>query len=284
MNDPRALLAKEWTTIERITAFIGRRYRLRPEEVEDLTSLVALKLYENDCAVIREFRGASSLITYLRVVVRRIFLDDYIHEKGKWHSSAEAKRLGPIAIELERLIHRDGLPRELAIAQVRPVHPEIGDEELELLLARLPQRTRWSRVPLDESVAESTPNCDEADLLTIDRERQEISARAAAIIRQYLTTVPPHDRLMLQFQFDSNMQISQIARMLQIDQAVLYRRRQKLFRELAAALQSEGIRSKEIYDLIGHMDNEVDFGLKSKPYSPSLDEGNRAAAEGDRGK
>ncbi len=284
MNDPRALLTKEWTTIERITAFIGRRYRLRPEEVEDLTSLVALKLYENDCAVIREFRGASSLVTYLRVVVRRIFLDDYIHEKGKWHSSAEARRLGPVALELERLIHRDGLPRELAIAQLQSAHPEAGDDELDLLLARLPQRTRWSRVPLDDSVAESTPNCDEADLLTIDRERREISARAAAVVRQYLATASPHDRLMLQFQYDSNMQISQIARMLQMDQAVLYRRRQKLFRDLAAALRSEGITSKEIFDLIGHMDNEVDFGLKSNTYGPSLDEGNGAAVEGDRGK
>lgn len=279
MNDPRAVLTNEWPTVERITAFVGRRYRLHVDEIEDLGSLVALKLYEDDCRIVREFRGNSSLASYLRIVIQRIFLDDYIHEKGKWHASAEATRLGPAAVELERLIHRDGHPRELALSRVAASHPEIERQELDGMLARLPQRTRWSRVPLDE-VADCTPNRDETDLLTIDRERREISERAAAVIRQYLATVAANDRLMLQFQFESGMQISQIARALQADQAVLYRRRQKLFRELAAALQRAGITPREIGDLIGHMDAEVDFGLKNSEVRPSQDEEGQTAGEG----
>ena len=49
-----------------------RSVRLRPEETEDVAAEVLLKIVAKDFKVLREFRGSSSLATYLTVVARRI--------------------------------------------------------------------------------------------------------------------------------------------------------------------------------------------------------------------
>lgn len=45
---------------------------LDPEEVEDLAQEVLLQIVANDYAVLKQFRGKSSLATYLAVIARRI--------------------------------------------------------------------------------------------------------------------------------------------------------------------------------------------------------------------
>jgi RNA polymerase sigma-70 factor (ECF subfamily) len=49
---------------------------LRPEDVEDLSAEVMLQIVANDYAVLRQFRGASSLATYLTVIARRICVQE----------------------------------------------------------------------------------------------------------------------------------------------------------------------------------------------------------------
>ena len=60
--------------------------------------------------------------TYLTVVIHRLFLDYRIRLWGKWRPSAEAKRLGAVAIALERLIVRDGWSFEQAVEVLRTNH------------------------------------------------------------------------------------------------------------------------------------------------------------------
>src|SRR5262245_22557834 len=45
---------------------------LSPEEVEDIAQEVLLQVVANDYAVLKQFRGRSSLATYLTVIARRI--------------------------------------------------------------------------------------------------------------------------------------------------------------------------------------------------------------------
>ncbi len=45
---------------------------LRPEDTEDLAAEILLQLVSSDYAVLRQFRGQSSLATYLTVIARRI--------------------------------------------------------------------------------------------------------------------------------------------------------------------------------------------------------------------
>jgi RNA polymerase sigma-70 factor (ECF subfamily) len=53
-----------------------RSIRLSPEDRDDLCAEVFLGVIRNDLAVLRNFRGQSSLATYLTVVARRIVVRD----------------------------------------------------------------------------------------------------------------------------------------------------------------------------------------------------------------
>lgn len=58
-----------------------RSVTLRPEDVDDLCAEVFLQLVANDFAVLRHFRGKSSLATYLTVVARRIVVAEMTRRK-----------------------------------------------------------------------------------------------------------------------------------------------------------------------------------------------------------
>ncbi len=57
--------------------------RMGPEEIDDLCSEVFLQIVANNAAVLQQFRGRSSLQTYLTVIVRRIV----VHEVNRRHRS-----------------------------------------------------------------------------------------------------------------------------------------------------------------------------------------------------
>lgn len=56
----------------------SRSIRLSPEDRDDLCAEVFLAVIRNDFAVLRNFRGQSSLATYLTVVARRIVVRDLL--------------------------------------------------------------------------------------------------------------------------------------------------------------------------------------------------------------
>src|SRR5438477_2184917 len=64
-----------------------RSVPLRPEDTEDLAAEVLLQIVANDYAVLRQFRGNSSLATYLTVVARRIC----VHELARRAAAREVQ-------------------------------------------------------------------------------------------------------------------------------------------------------------------------------------------------
>jgi RNA polymerase sigma-70 factor (ECF subfamily) len=59
-----------------------RSVRLEPSDIEDLASEVFLTLLTDDLAVLRKFRGESSLATYLAVVARRVVVREILKWKN----------------------------------------------------------------------------------------------------------------------------------------------------------------------------------------------------------
>jgi len=59
----------------------ARSIRLSPEDRDDLCAEVFLRLMEDDFAILRHFRGQSSLATYLAVVARRIVVRQLMSRK-----------------------------------------------------------------------------------------------------------------------------------------------------------------------------------------------------------
>jgi RNA polymerase sigma-70 factor (ECF subfamily) len=103
-----------------------RSYPLRPEDKEDVAAAVLLKIVEHDYAALRQFRGKSSLASYLTVIARRTCVNELAnrsHAKDN-HGSVKAD---------------DHLPEKA------PTKPKPGLETLEevgKLLKKLPSRER----------------------------------------------------------------------------------------------------------------------------------------------
>ena len=70
----------------------ARSIRLGPQDRDDLSAEVFLAVIKGDFALLRNFRGQSSLATYLTVVARRIVVRELLHRKS-------TSRLGDAAAE-----------------------------------------------------------------------------------------------------------------------------------------------------------------------------------------
>lgn len=255
--DPQELLVANLALVERAVAFVSRRYRLAPDEQEEFGAIVRLRLVENEYAIIRKFEGRSSFAAYITVVVQRLLLDHRVHQWGKWHPSAEARRLGEVAIEVEKLIRRDGRTVDEAMPVLQQRHGSLTREEVQRIADRLPERAPKKRiVPLEEADAvgvESAP--------VLSSEHERLSERLSSAVRDFLSKLEPEDRLALQLRFDGGMSVADISRSLRLDQKKLYRRMEAHLRDLRRALESQGIAAEEAADLIGDRGVVLDFRL-----------------------
>jgi RNA polymerase sigma-70 factor, ECF subfamily len=100
---------------------------LRPEDVEDLAAEVLLQIVSGDYAVLRQFRGNSSLATYLTVIARRIC----VHELSRRYAAREVQPPAQQA-QLDE-IEDEEVPRSPGLESL---------EEVEKLLSKLPSRER----------------------------------------------------------------------------------------------------------------------------------------------
>src|ERR1700757_5192055 len=136
MNPEERFLANV-PTIERIAAFYCRRMHLSDADTEDFIGYVKLELIERDYEIIAKFEGRSSFTTYLTTVIHRLLYQHRTKEWGKWRPSAEAKRMGDVAIALERLTTRDGYSLSEAVAMMTTGNaPAASGRELEAISLR----------------------------------------------------------------------------------------------------------------------------------------------------
>jgi RNA polymerase sigma-70 factor (ECF subfamily) len=73
-----------------------RSVRLGPEDVEDIAAEVLLKIIANNYKVLREFRGESSLATYLTVVSRRICVQELVRRQQRKAALARGDMRVPV--------------------------------------------------------------------------------------------------------------------------------------------------------------------------------------------
>ena len=87
--------------IERLIEYTCRRAHCPAQEAEEFAGWAKLRFVSGDYGILRKFEGKSALSTYLSVVLQRLFLDFRVERWGKWRPSAEAKRMGPLAVRVE---------------------------------------------------------------------------------------------------------------------------------------------------------------------------------------
>jgi RNA polymerase sigma factor (sigma-70 family) len=232
--------------IDEVTLSVCRRHRLSSPEAEDFAAEVHLHFLERNSEVLRRFEGRSSLRTFLSVVISRLLLDYRNRLWGKWRPSAEARRLGPTAMLVERLVSRDEWTLEQALEMLRINHQVTINGALLAFCQRLSARGP-GRQFVSESEAhqvESGTPSPEANVL--NAEQDFIAKRVRTVLGRVLQALVPEERLILKMRFYDAVPVADIARALHLDQKRLYRTIERLLAELRELLKTEGISRDDI--------------------------------------
>lgn len=259
MNPEERFLANV-PTIERIASFYCRRMHMSEADTEDFVSYVKVELIDRDYEIIAKFEGRSSFTTYLTTVIHRLLYQHRTKEWGKWRPSAEAKRMGDVAITLERLTTRDGYSLAEAVELMTTGNtPAASRRELEAIALRLPPRAPRPMLVTEETAPDLIAAADDPSDGPMSREREQLARRAASVLDGIMSSFEPEDRLILEMRFWSAQRVADIAGTLHLDAKKTYKRIDKLLGKARTALERAGIGRKEIDDLFAHGDRPVEI-------------------------
>lgn len=259
MNNPRSDLQPRPTQVKDEALFLAslpvidaairqvcRRHHLTAAEADDFASEVRLHFIERNYEPLRKFQGRSTLRSYLVAVVQHLFLDYRNRLWGKWRPSAEAKRQGPLAMLVERLVTRDGWTLEQAVEIVRTNHDVEVTETHQALYAKLTQRAPARQfVPEVEAAnVESQGPAPDGNLLRA--EQDFLAKRVQTALDRVRQTLSAEERLILKMRFEDAMAVADIARALHLNQKRLYRTIEQLLAKLRQGLVAEGVDGAEI--------------------------------------
>ena len=232
--------------IDDVTAQVCRRHRLNATESDDFRSDVRLHFIERNYEVLRKFEGRCALSTYINVVVQRLFLDFRNKQWGRWRPSIEARRLGPTAILIERLVTRDNWPLEQALEMVRVNHQVEIDDTMLAFCNTLSARTPGRRLVSEDDAAEVASTGPSADDNVVSAERDFLAKRVQAALERARQGLPPMERLILKMRFEDCAAVADIARVLHLEQRPLYRTLERLLKTVGAAMAAEGVSLADI--------------------------------------
>jgi RNA polymerase sigma factor (sigma-70 family) len=224
-----------------VIAYVVRCSRLRPDDADEFTQTVHLKLLERNYAPLDAYSGRSSLRTFLVVIVRRQLLDWRNAQYGRWRPTARARREGQPAVDLERLVARDGLSRDEAVAVLTGRDRSLNASMLRELAACISPRRRARHVALDD--IESTGRCEFEDPVAREEAAAVERRLRAALCRAY-GRLPAEDRRFLQLRFGRGISITAIAALQGMPVKLLFRRMDRIKLTLRRAIVRSGVTSQ----------------------------------------
>jgi RNA polymerase sigma factor for flagellar operon FliA len=238
--------------IEQIARSLCRRYGLDREESDDFVGLTRLKLVEDDYAVLRKFRGESSITTYLAVVIAMLMRERHVRTAGRWRPSAEARRQGAWAVRLETLVYRNGWTLREAAETLRSAQlTTLSDRELSAALAKLPRRMPLRPlVAATESSNAAAAGVERADAPLLDETKLGEQEAAQTTLEGALDQLSAEDRVVVRLLFWNGLSVADCARALSIPQKPLYRHVGRLLQLLRAKLEAAGITTEHVRSLI----------------------------------
>ena len=244
-------------SIEEALRYVAFRRRLPPIEFQELQSYVSLKLIENDYARLRKQSTEGSMSAYLHVVIQRLYLDHQIGKWGKWHASAEARRSGEIAVQLERLIYRDGHTIQEAVELLREMsHVYASREDLLRFAYALPVRYRPRFVTDDQAYEHGTS----VAVDPIERRENEVGARRLqAGLTRAMSELDDDDRRLLEMRFNDRRTVPEIAANLDVDPKPLYARIRRVLARIRHRLERGGLGGREAVLYLGLTARTIDL-------------------------
>jgi RNA polymerase sigma factor for flagellar operon FliA len=246
------VFASELALIERVIQWVCARRSLRGADAEDFASTVKLRLIENDYEILSRFEGRSSLKTYVTAVINRLYIDFQNQRFGKWRPSAQARRLGPVALRLECLLYRDGLTFEEACAVLQnDVTVMHNAEALYALSLELPVRSTRQAV----RGRDPEPSDASGGFTAVEQaERRALAEKTFVALSRALHRLAARDRIVLRLHVETGLSVADVARALGEEQKALYRRRDALYKQLRLDLATEGIGCADAHELLSTLD------------------------------
>lgn len=261
-RNPETMYLQHLDLIERIAAHIARRSHWTADETAEFVQIARVRLFENDCAILREFEGRSSFSTYVRIVIGRLFQEWRVELWGKWRPSAKARALGEKAVTLERLLSRDGLSFPEAVRALTQARPQsFTVEECEAIYIRLPVRNSRPVLVSDEALPGGLPRADSAEERVCAAEREIALRSAVAGLDRAIGDCSPEDRLLLQLRFWNGRTVPDIARIMNREPKKLHARLERLLAALRRALEDAGIDP----EVVGELMDGPNWGLSTEP-------------------
>ncbi len=254
------LFSQRFQQLENIVRAVAARRRLNHDEGQELYSQVMLKVIQDDFAVLRRFRGTSRWSTYLTVIVQRVLLDHRVKEWGRWRPCARARRLGPTAVLLDRLIHRDGLEPAEAVCTLST--RGIGETaELERLADQIPRRPRRRLVSGDTHI-DALVDEEQAGRRLESAECRRATVRLNETLTSVLQELPARDRDLLGLRFGHGWTVRRIAEKQHWEPRPLYRRFECILRRLRRRLERVGVGWKDVVAVLDGRDAGLEFDLR----------------------
>lgn len=244
------LYSEHSDTIESVLAYTRRAHRLSADDGDEFSSWARLRLLEDDCAVLKKFRGLSTFKTFLVTVIQRLFLDWRIKEWGKWRPTADARRSGPVAIELERLVLRDHMEFDQAAATLISKGTATSREECDRVWGELPRRP--SRQRTGEQALDSLPSPSRSGDSLVDEEQLARAGKAGTALAQAVPRLTPQEQLIIRLRFQDGVTVARIAQLIGEEQKPLYRRIEQILGRLRTHLTAAGVTAEEVRELLGN--------------------------------
>lgn len=227
---------EDLTLVDQIARSVARSRRLRPQDIDDFAQTVQVRMAARNYHALRRFEGRSSLRTYLTVVTARMLKDWQNHEFGKWRPSAAAVRSGATAVEIDRLLHRDGrdLEEGIRIVAARTGTPEA---DLRRVAESLPRRSGRRLVPIELIADRGVRFVDPV-------EQQQVDATASAArsaLGGAFGALPPEDARLLMLRFVRHRTVRSLALEAGLEPKALYRRFERILKTVRHRLHARGI-------------------------------------------
>ncbi|MEO7134732.1 MAG: sigma-70 family RNA polymerase sigma factor [Vicinamibacterales bacterium] len=249
--DYQRLLLDHLELIDQIVRTVGRRRHLSATEREDFASFVHLRMVDDDYAILRKFQNRSTLWTYLAAVIERMSLDFCADKWGRWRPSAMAVRLGPVAVVLERLVHRDSHSVDEALEMLKTNHDiALTHADLRKIWEQLPLRMRNTEV--GEEAAQQLSSDGSLETAIDDADRRKSINRLQTALHDAFAQIAPQDRVLIALRFDQNLSMVEIAKLTGSSVPTLHRRLDNSVKQLRSALSHAGFDRREVANLIGH--------------------------------
>jgi RNA polymerase sigma factor for flagellar operon FliA len=251
--EARFLEHLEW--INRFASRVCRSHGLVGADAEDCTALVRMKLIEDDYAVVRRFGGDSELRTYLGIVITRQAASYVRGERGRWRPSAAAQRVGPVAVELERLVRRGGYTLQQAGEKLRTEGlTEHSDVELARLLGQFPERAPLRPEVQEPAAGVDAPGDSRADERVTGAEADSRRADMLRALGTALEQLEPEDQVIVRMHFIEGYTLASVSRIRGLDQKPLYRHVDRLRARLRGILENAGVHRDDVRALFDEPD------------------------------